>query len=30
MKAATDAIYRNKLARYLGIPAKQFAAICFD
>lgn len=30
MKAATDAIYRNRLAKYLGIPAKQFAAICFD
>lgn len=30
MKAGTDAIYRNKLAKYLGIPAKQFAAICFD
>lgn len=30
MKAGTNVIYRNKLAKAFGIPAKQFAAICFD
>lgn len=30
MKAGTNVIYRNRLAKTFGIPAKQFAAICFD
>lgn len=30
MKASTNAIYRNQLAKAFGIPAKQFAAVCFD
>ena len=30
MKASTNAIYRNKVAKLFGIPSKQFAAICFD